>query len=451
MMNFESRVGPEFGAQAPTYPEVSVPDWYRDAKLGFFVHWGLYSVPAWGTTVGDRTVPTEDAYAHHQYAEWYGNTVRIPGSPTWERHQRLYGTGTSYEDLAELWHADAFDADAFVGELVQAGARYIIPTTKHHEGFCLWDTETTSFNSVQRGPRRDLVAALHGAARRMGTRFGVYFSGALDWHVSEFPLIESDTDLFRFRRNDEYFARYAASQLDELIQRFTPDVLWNDIDWPDSGKGRQEYGVAALLNRYFEAVPDGIVNDRWGVPFHGYLTREYTDVVAALDTVWESTRGLGFSFGFNQDEDARHSLSGVALIRLLVDVVSKNGNLLINVGPRADGSIPELQLDAMRRLGVWMRTNGDTIYGTRPWRRASEPLGAPRAYVASERAVHVHALDPSVGVLDLPADLENGREMRWADGQPAELSRRADGVDVVIPAGLRAEPVAVLSIFEGAA
>lgn len=208
MMNFEKRTGPDLGADAPTYPTQGVPDWYRDAKLGFFVHWGLYSVPAWAVQHGEGVnIPTEDAYAWHQYAEWYGNTVRIAGSPTWERHQQLFGPGTSYEDLADRWDASAFDADAFVGELVGAGARYIIPTTKHHEGFCLWDTATTGFNAVARGPRRDLISEFHDATRRAGAKFGVYYSGALDWHVSDFPAIESDTDLFRFRRNDAHFAR----------------------------------------------------------------------------------------------------------------------------------------------------------------------------------------------------------------------------------------------------
>lgn len=444
MMNFEKRTGPDLGADAPTYPTQGVPDWYRDAKLGFFVHWGLYSVPAWAVQHGEGVnIPTEDAYAWHQYAEWYGNTVRIAGSPTWERHQQLFGPGTSYEDLADRWDASAFDADAFVGELVGAGARYIIPTTKHHEGFCLWDTATTGFNAVARGPRRDLISEFHDATRRAGAKFGVYYSGALDWHVSDFPAIESDTDLFRFRRNDAHFARYSAAQLDELVARFSPDVLWNDIEWPDGGKGRDEYAVAALQERYFDAVPDGVVNDRWGVPYHGFLTREYTDIPEIIPEPWESTRGLGYSFGFNQAEDERHSLSGAALIRLLVDVVAKNGNLLINVGPAADGSIPELQRSAMRELGAWLQANGHAIYGTRPWIRMGERSGAPRRYTTTGPTVHVHALDPSVGAIGLPDELRT-RDLRWSDGSVAERSAQ-DSAVVVIPAGLREEAVAVLS------
>ncbi|MGB3376568.1 MAG: alpha-L-fucosidase [Microbacterium sp.] len=447
MMNFETRTGPDFGATAPSYPTQGVPDWYRDAKLGFFVHWGLYSVPAWAVQHGAGVnIPTEDAYAWHQYAEWYGNTVRIPGSPTWQRHQELYGAGTSYEDLADHWDASAFDADAFVGELVGAGARYIVPTTKHHEGFCLWDTATTGFNAAARGPRRDLIGEFHDATRRAGARFGVYYSGALDWHVGDFPPIESDTDLFRYRRHDEAFARYSAAQLEELIERFSPDVLWNDIEWPDGGKGTEDYAVAAVLERYFGAIPEGVVNDRWGVPYHGFLTREYTHIPDILEQPWESTRGLGYSFGFNQAEDERHSLSGTELVRMLVDIVSKNGNLLINVGPAADGSIPELQRAAMRELGAWMAANGDAVYGTRPWIRFGEAVGAPVRYTRSGAGVHVHALDPSVGEIALPVELSGSVDARWADGSPADSVTGPDGVTMLrIPEKLRGAPVAVVT------
>ncbi|MDQ7877497.1 alpha-L-fucosidase [Microbacterium sp. QXD-8] len=445
-MNFETRTGPDLGEATPEYPDATVPEWYRDAKLGFFVHWGLYSVPAWAPAHPPGGVPVEDAYAHHQYAEWYANTVRIAGSPTWQRHQELYGTGTSYEDLADRWDAGRFDADDFVDALIDAGARYVVPTTKHHDGFCLWNTDTTTFNAVRRGPRRDLIAELHDATRRAGARFGVYFSGALDWHVSDFPPIESDTDLFRFRRADEWFSRYAAAQLDELVERFRPDVLWNDIEWPDGGKGSEDYAVAALLRRYLAAVPEGAVNDRWGVPRHGFLTREYTHVADIVPQPWESTRGLGYSFGYNQAEDAGHSLSGTELIRLLADVVSKNGNLLINVGPRADGSIPELQAHAMRELGAWLRRDGAAVYGTRPWVRAFEETGAPRAYTAGDDAVNIIALDPGAGLLELPVELEAGRA-RWLGGPEAVFDRVPGGaVRAVVPDALRGDAAAALQV-----
>lgn len=442
MRIYEHRIGPDLGAVAPEYPVRDVPEWYRDAKLGFFVHWGLYSVPAWATAHSEFPRPIEEVYSHHNYAEWYGNTVRIADSPTWHRHHEIYGTGTSYEDFADMWRAESFKADEFVGELMGAGARYVIPTAKHHEGFCLWDTPTTNFNAARRGPKRDLITEIHDETRRQGARFGVYFSGGLDWHVSNFPPIESEVDLFRFRRHDEYFSRYVAEQLTELILKFSPEVLWNDIEWPDGGKGAEDFGLAALMNTYYGMVPDGVVNDRWGIPYQGFLTREYTDVDVIQERVWEHTRGLGFSFGYNQAEDVSHTLTGAELIKTLVNVVSKNGNLLINVGPRADGTIPELQLDAMRELGAWLRVNGDAIYGTRPWIRCCDGPGVAQSYTASNGLVHLHCMDPGPGVIELPADLGYPTEARWADGSEAEI---VDGF-AKIPPGLRSSPVVVLTI-----
>lgn len=446
MLNFENRTGPRFEVDPPVYPQASVPDWYRDAKLGFFVHWGLYSVPAWASTHEPGEVPVEDAYAHHQYAEWYGNTVRIPQSPTRVRHERRYGVGTSYEDFADRWRAESFDATEFVGMLVDAGAKYIIPTTKHHEGFCLWDTPSTPFNAARRGPKRDVIREFAEATRSAGARFGVYFSGALDWHVSDFPPIESDTDLFRFRRNDEQFARYSAAQLEELVERFAPDILWNDIDWPDDGKSAAPYAVAELLDRYFERVPEGVVNDRWGVPYHGFLTREYTDVADIIAQPWEATRGLGFSFGYNQDEDRARSLSGGSLVRLLVDVVSKNGNLLINVGPRADGTVADVQRESMAAMGRWLKVNGQAIYGTRPWLRAGESRGgSPVSYTRQEDTVYLHAIDPTAGFATLPSELVGG-EMHWL-GTGTVVQTATERND--IPDVLRGEPVAVAAVRRG--
>lgn len=206
---------------------------------------------------------------------------------------------------------------------------------------------------------------------------------------------------------------------------------------PDGGKDAHEHSLARLFSRYYDSVPDGVVNDRWGVRYHGFLTREYSHAPGIMDQVWEATRGLGFSFGYNQAEDSRHSMSTAELIRLLVDVVSKNGNLLINVGPRADGSIPELQLDAMRGLGAWLAGNGHAIYATRPWVRAGDP-GV--AYTASGDVVHVHALDPALVEVRLPTELV-GRRGSWSDGSTVE----ADREEVPVPERLLGQPVAVLT------
>lgn len=422
-MRFEDRIGPDLGVDAPTYPEAGqVPGWYRDAKLGIFVHWGLFSVPAWADLHRDASgrpevVPEEQSYLRHRYAEWYANTVRIPGSTARTRHERLYGVGTSYEDFADHWRADAFDAQVLVDQLAATGAGYIVPVTKHHDGFCLWRTSTTGFNSVRRGPGRDLIAELHAATRAAGLRFGTYFSGGHDWHVSPYPPITSDVELFTHRRNDAAFAQYCADQLRELVENFAPDVLWNDIEWPDGGKGTEDYGLAALLEEYFRRVSHGVVNDRWGVPYHGYLTREYIAVDGAQPRVWEATRGIGHSFGYNQDEDSSESLSGTEVVRYLVDTVSKNGNLLLNVGPRADGTLPEVQSRVLAELGQWWAVNAAAVEGTRPWIR---PHDGSVSYTAGAHGeVYLISRDPASGWMHVPQELQ-GRRLRVLGGSEVE-------------------------------
>lgn len=445
MFTFENRTGPADLAASVTYPPARVPQWYRDAKLGFFIHLGLYSVPAWAyrpggpfddapssnppvpptrasTTAaevkGADAVPGESAlsdaelwaYTHHRYAEWYANTYRLP-SPCRRYHDATFPRRT-YESFAADFRPTAPHLTHLVQQLVDAGGRYIVPTTKHHDGFCLWDTATTSFNSLAHAGI-DVVDAIVTATRTAGAQVGLYFSGALDWHVSDFPPIASDADVFALRRNDADFAAYSARQLRELIDRFTPALLWNDIDWPDSGKSATPDSLATLLTDFYARQPEGVVNDRWGVPHHGFLTREYMDVPAPLTEPWEATRGLARSFGYNANESPADRLTAPAVAALLVDVVSKGGNLLLNVGPRADGSLDPYQSDVLARLGEWMRGPGALLYGSRPapehtWRSP----GGVRAITRDDSRETVIFLREAADVITLPPWLRP-RRTRW--------------------------------------
>lgn len=419
-----------------------------------FIHWGVYSVPAWGTPrEPGRHTPVEQEFSHHPYAEWYANTVRIPESPTRRHHERTYGVGTSYEDLADRWTAEHFDPDAWMELFAACGARYVVPTAKHHDGFCLWDSATTPFTSARRGPRRDLIADLSAAARRHGLRLGLYFSGALDWHNGAFPPIRSLTDLFRLRRNDREFADFAHDQLTELVDRFRPDYLWNDIDWPDSGKGRGPKDLAALFARYLDQVPEGLVNDRWGVPYFGVPTREYVSEHSTADRVWEACRGLGRSFGHNTAEDDRHLISGHDLVHLLLDTVAKNGNLLINVGPRADGTLPENQVARLHMLRDWLAVNSPAIHGSRPWRRHTEPTGHPVRYTTREGVLYVADLDPQHGALSLSGEAAARAaegEVYWLTPDGRRPAHPDGGGTFTVPEVLRGAGAAVLAIEGGA-
>ncbi|MFI6503325.1 alpha-L-fucosidase [Nonomuraea typhae] len=443
MLQFDRRVGPDLGV---TYPSRETPAWYRDAKFGVFVHWGLYSVSGWATPrLPGETVPVELEYSHHQYAEWYANTVRIPGSPTHAFHEQRYGVGRSYEDLADIWETPAFDPAGWARLFAECGARYVVPTAKHHDGFCLWGTATTPFNSVRRGPRRDLMADLAAAVRQEGLRLGFYYSGALDWHVSCFPPIQSLTDLFTLRRNDAAFARHSFEQMAELIDRHAPDLLWNDIDWPDAAKAAGPYSLSELFARFYERVPEGVVNDRWGVAHLGYRTREYQSEAQAAPWVWEATRGLGQSFGYNRAEDERHLLGRTELVHLLADTVAKNGNLLLNIGPRADGALPEEQVSRLRSLGEWLRAHGGAIFGTRPWVRHAEPAGeAVRYTLGQDGRLNVIVLRPEPGALRLAGDLVEAA--RGTASWGAEPARVDESGNVTIPEALRGLPAAVLTM-----
>lgn len=344
----------------------ATPEWFRDAKLGIFVHWGAYSVPAWAEPIGALgTIDEARWYRHNPYAEWYANTIRIAGSPAAAHHQKAHG-GRPYDDFLDRWTADEFDADRLVEVFAAAGARYVIPTTKHHDGIALWDAPGTGTrNTVARGPRRDLVAAFADAARAAGLRFGVYYSGGLDWHAACAPPIESDAQL-QPPGGAEY-ARYAHDHLVDLIARYTPDILWGDIGWPAAGHAPGQASLIDVFDRFYAAAPDGIVNDRWGGVHADFRTSEYEhDRAHESAAAWENCRGIGYSFGHNRLEGAEHLLGADAAIRLFVDVVSRGGNLLLNVGPTASGALPPSQEATLRGLGTWNARHADAIFGSRP-------------------------------------------------------------------------------------
>jgi len=335
-----------------------LPAWFRSAPLGIFVHWGAYSVPAWAEPIGALGT-VDDArywYTHVPYAEWYANTIRIDGSPAQQHHRTTYGD-LPYDGLLDLWKAEAFDPADWASLFRAAGADYVVPTTKHHDGITLWDAPgTEGRNTVERGPRRDLVGDLADAVRTAGLRLGVYYSGGLDWHVRPFPPHSGEDLLHDERPLDAEYATYAYEQVADLVDRYHPSILWNDIEWPDAGKHFDAHGLGRLFQHFYNVVPDGVVNDRWGRTHFDYRTSEYEQGrEVESQGAWENCRGLGFSFGHNQVEAAEHTLSGHEVVRHLVDVVARGGRLLLNVGPRADGTIPDLQRRSLTDLGHWMR------------------------------------------------------------------------------------------------
>lgn len=386
-----------------------LPAWYDDAKLGIFIHWGLYSVPGWAPQVADVQQQLKEAgpaylLRENPYAEWYLNSSRLAGSPTWRHQRETYGPEATYDDFVDPFDRGTAEADmaAIAAACRDAGAGYVVLTAKHHDGFCLWPTDLTHPRKGRYRASRDIVADLRTAVLDAGMRMGLYYSGGYDWPYND-ALLQNPADVMLAVPHTPDYVDYATAHVLELIERYQPSVLWNDICWPAGGD------LAALFARYYNVVPDGIINDRWiestahrgavtdavarmggrlvqrfwSIIPDGYKsltfpanhhfdirTPEYATFDSVQDKKWESTRGVGHSFGANRNERPEDIVTTTELVRSFVDIVSKNGNLLIGVGPDQYGRFPDEQLVPLRGLGAWLQTNGSAIYGTAPWHTA---------------------------------------------------------------------------------
>ena len=410
-----------------------LPDWFRDAPLGIFIHWGPYSVPAWAEPTAELGAVPDDAgwFAHNPYAEWYFNTIRIEGSPAAEHHREVHGDAP-YDDFLDQWDTSDFDPAAWADLFRRAGADYVVPTTKHHDGVTLWDAPGTGDrNTVHRGPQRDLVGEIATAVTEAGMRFGVYYSGGLDWHVRPTEPLVSGEDVHDLKRpRDDEYGKYCASHVRDLIDRYSPDVFWNDIGWPDENFHFEEGGLGELLEHFYSQRPEGLINDRFAGAHQDFVTTEYQAGEIPEGQAWENCRGVGLSFGYNQVEGAEQYMSGAQAVRHVVDAVSKGGRVLLNVGPRADGSLHELQVAALESLGEFMAEHKAHLAGSRGlgelalegvgWARAVEKDGICHVFLSGE-AGEAH-LDASA----LPSGYD------WPRG----------GIAVTLPGG-DAAPVAV--------
>ncbi|MDL2206048.1 alpha-L-fucosidase [Eubacteriales bacterium OttesenSCG-928-N13] len=385
-----------------------LPAWYDDAKLGIFIHWGLYSVPAWAEVTWELggEPSDEEWHAHNPYAEWYLNTLRIEGSPARAHHEKTYGKDFNYEQFADLFTCEKWQPDQWAKLFKQAGAEYVVLTTKHHDGFCLYPSKYTEYNSMNYGAKRDLTGDLAQAVRAEGMKMGTYYSGLFDWTTHPHPRLRHD--VYDSYNRTYAFADYSYNQANELVDLYKPSILWNDIGWPDKGQG----DLPSLFAHYYNTVAEGLINDRWSVPWCDHTTAEYLTGQRSLEKKWEMCRGLGLSFGYNQNEGDETVMSGEKLVRLLCEFVSHNGNLLINIGPRADGTIPEIQVDRLMKLGAWMQKHGEAIKGTRIWtQKQQDDLGDGRTVFYTVKGNDLYAIIDGLPVghhaLDLP--IQNGR------------------------------------------
>ena len=338
----------------PTWESINergYPQWFSDAKLGIFIHWGLYSVPAYASLEG--------------YAEWYYRGL-MTSDDRQAFQERIYGKDFKYEDFAPLWKAELWDPDEWAELFKKSGAKYVLLVSKHHDGFCLWPSQyAPGWNSVELGPHRDICGELTDAVRKQGLKMGFYYS-----------LPEWTSPLHRWYVDpDENIGTYVDThmipQFKELITRYKPTVLFTDGEWRNSA---EQWHATELISWYYNTVgKDAIVNDRWGNGGqHGFRTPEYSAGITLTDRPWAECRGLGRSFGLNRNEPLENYLTSDELIRHFCVLVAAGGGMTLNVGPAADGKIPLLQQERLLDLGKWLDINGEAIYGTRPYKKFYE-------------------------------------------------------------------------------
>jgi alpha-L-fucosidase len=328
-----------------------VPQWFTDSKFGIFIHWGVYAVPGWSKK--------------GNYAEWYQQGLQTKDTARQAFHKAKFGN-LSYYQLADQFKAELFNADEWARLFEQSGAKYIVLTSKHHDGFTLWPSKDANrtwgfpWNAMDVGPHRDLLGDLFKAVRKTSVHAGMYYS-LYEWFN---PLWKANPK--------KYATDHVWPQMKELINTYQPDVFWTDGDWDASDTTWKSTEFLAWL--YNESpVKDRVVTyDRWGSGIRfkhgGVFTPEYQPDLDFANHAWEESRGMGHSYGYNREEDAWDYNSTSLLIYHLLDKVSRGGNFLLDIGPDEHGKIPPIMQERLLQIGDWLRINGEAIYHTVRWK-----------------------------------------------------------------------------------
>jgi len=329
----------------------AAPEWFRDAKFGIYFHWGVYSVPAFGS-------------------EWYARRMYLKDRPEYKHHVATYGAPSKfgYHDFVPMFKAAKFDADEWAELFKQAGARFAGPVAEHHDGFAMWASRLTPWNAKDMGPKRDIAGELAAAIRKRGMRFVMTFhnarnnqrqvekNGKLVWtgyypHVEGWPTASKDAKLRLLYGNiprDEFLKLWKGKLL-EVIDRYQPDLIWFDSKLDEIPEKYVTEFLAYYFNKADELGKEVVVTYK-----EEDLPREVGVEDFERGRSWCYTQGLKI-------KSTRY------LLHMLIDIVSKNGQLLLNISPKADGTIPVDQQEVLLGIGRWLKKYGEAIYGTRPF------------------------------------------------------------------------------------
>jgi alpha-L-fucosidase len=367
-------------AYEPTWESLAkvneAPDWFRDAKFGVYFHWGVYSVPAFGD-------------------EWYPRNMYNIKGREYKHHVETWGDPNrfGYPDFVPMFKAEKFDANAWAELFKEAGARFAGPVAEHHDGFAMWDSELTPWNAADRGPQRDITGELEKAIRKRGMRFVTTFhhernslwekpgkdgktswSGHYDFIQRYFPSLLEDPEraiMYGYMPRDKFLAMWLG-KLEEVIDKYHPDLMWFDSWLEEIPEDVQKAYLAYYYNSAARQGKEVVV------------TRKQDDLPLTC-SVQDIEKGrsdrLSENFFLTDDTISRGSWcytqdlkikSTPVVLHSLIDIVSKNGALLLNISPMADGTIPENQRQVLLEIGKWLKVNGEAIYGTRPWKTFGE-------------------------------------------------------------------------------
>ena len=382
--------------------------WWREAKFGMFIHWGLYAVPA---------------------GRYHGQPVG--GIGEWIMHSAHIPVG-EYAAFANQFDPEQFHADQWVAVAKAAGMKYIVMTAKHHEGFAMFPTKVDDYNINAKTPfKRDPIGEMAAACKKAGIKFGVYYSQNLDWHHPGGGTAGPAWDPAQQGDFDTYVKNVSAPQVTELVTRYHPAVLWWDINGPFTPAEVRE------LTASFPQDPGLITNNRLGggVPGDTETPEQTIPATGYPGKDWETCMTINDTWGYKTDDTNFKSVP--TLLHNLIDIASKGGNYLLNVGPTAQGIIPAPEVERLAAVGQWMKTNGEAIYATSaspfkrlPWGRCTQKADG------ANTTLYLHVFDwPADGKLRVPGLTNRVLSAYLLDGKrsvPAALD--ADGVTLTLPA-----------------
>lgn len=366
LMAFSSPFAKKYEATWESINSHPYPQWFKDAKLGIFIHWGVYSIPSYASNEG--------------YSEWFLRGLMTNDTNRINFQKRVFGENFKYRDYAKLFKAELFDANEWARIFKEGGAKYVLFVAKHHDGYAMWPSKyAPNWNSVDNGPGRNFVKELTDATRAEGMKMGLYYS-LPEWNNK---LHRWDTD--PYREIGPYVEKHMIPQFKELIGTYKPSMIFSDGEWWHTA---EEWHTKELVSWYYNLVgEDAIVNNRWGSGSDiGFLTPEYSASISSVDRPWAQCRGFGRSFAYNRQEPLSNYSSSKELIQMFATAVANGGGLTLNVGPRADGQIPMIQQLRLKKLGDWIKQNEEAIY-------ASTAYPAKHSEV---KRVYLNRVDPNL-------------------------------------------------------